>query len=92
MENTFEQIDVKPFKKENLIIDSMVYVIAFDTENDYKRYRNCYKKVGRGEGADWVLKKGYTEQGLLNTLKKTKGYAVNFAYELGNLKLKRTSK
>lgn len=62
------------------------YRITFDTIEDKIKYDNCYKKVGKGEGAEWVLKKGYTEEYLLELLKKTKGYTVEFLYELGKLK------
>lgn len=89
MENLFEQIAtaIRPLKKEQMFVGQKVYWITFETEIDYKRYRNCYKKVGSGEGADWILKSKYTEEGLLKTLQKTKGYIVEFGYELGNLKI-----
>ena len=73
-------------KWEQMFVNSKVYTITFETEAHYKKYRNCYKKVGSGEGADWILKKGYSEEGLLKTLEKTPGYTVEFAYELGGLK------
>lgn len=89
MENIFEQIAtaIRPLRKEQMFVGSKVYTITFETEIDYKKYRNCYKKVGSGEGADWILKKGYSEEGLLKTLQKTKGYTVEFAYEFGGLKI-----
>jgi hypothetical protein len=75
-------------KWEQMFVNSKVYTITFETEAHYQKYRRCYKKVGRGEGADWILKSGYSEEGLLKTLEKTPGYTVEFSYELGGLKNK----
>lgn len=74
-------------KWEQMFVDTKVYTITFETEAHYQKYRRCYKKVGHGEGADWILKKGYSEEGLLKTLEKTAGYTVKYAYELGGLKI-----
>lgn len=74
-------------KKGQMYVGTKVHTITFETEAHYQKYRRCYKKVGRGEGADWILKKGYSEEGLLKTLEKRPGYKVEFAYELGGLKI-----
>jgi len=73
---------------EQFHIGIKVYTITFETELHYKQYRNCYKKTGSGEGAEWILKKGYTEEGLLKKLQNANGFEVEFAYELGNAKIK----
>jgi hypothetical protein len=72
---------------EQLLVGKNAYRITFATDKEKQMYRNCWKTVGKGEGQDTILKKGYTEEGLLATLQKKAGFTVEFQYELGNLKV-----